>query len=595
MKRRTMLVSAAAVLLLLLIALIPGAALGAGVAYDDVQPGDWYYDAVQYVSDNGLMQGVGNNTFAPGDDVTRGMIVTIIYRLDGSPAVSGDCPFSDVAAGSWYEKAVTWAAANGIVNGYSAASFGPDDSITREQMALIFYNYAKYKGYDVTKTADISSFIDSNNVHDWARDAMSWCTAVGLINGMGGNALAPEGSSTRAQAAAVLMRFEQNVAGKTEPEPKPEPKPTPAPKPSSSSGSPVTSRVQHVAAPAVRENEIAATCEQAGSYDEVVYCSECGIELKRTANTIPALGHKWDEGVETVAPTCTEAGVKTYTCQNDASHTKTEAIAASGHKPAAAVKENEVAATCTKKGSYDEVVYCSVCQEELSRTAKTVKKLDHDYQDGVCTMCGEKQQYKVTFVDYDKTVIDVQTVAHGESAKAPADPKRSGYTFKGWDVAFDNIVSALTVTAQYESATDIGTDPAIVVNSVTAKPGDTQVEVTVSISNNPGILGMTLALDYDDAVLTLTGARNGAATSMLSMTKPGKFESGCKFVWDGQEIEKEDVKDGVILTLTFSVSGSAVGGTYPITISYKDGDIIDNDLATVDVKTVAGDVKIQSK
>ncbi|MBR5430623.1 MAG: S-layer homology domain-containing protein, partial [Firmicutes bacterium] len=330
MKRRTMLVSAAAVLLLLLIALIPGAALGAGVAYDDVQPGDWYYDAVQYVSDNGLMQGVGNNTFAPGDDVTRGMIVTIIYRLDGSPAVSGDCPFSDVAAGSWYEKAVTWAAANGIVNGYSAASFGPDDSITREQMALIFYNYAKYKGYDVTTTADISSFIDSNNVHDWARDAMSWCTAVGLINGMGGNALAPEGSSTRAQAAAVLMRFEQNVAGKTEPEPKPEPKPTPAPKPSSSSGSPVTSRVQHVAAPAVRENEIAATCEQAGSYDEVVYCSECGIELKRTANTIPALGHKWDEGVETVAPTCTEAGVKTYTCQNDASHTKTEAIAALG-------------------------------------------------------------------------------------------------------------------------------------------------------------------------------------------------------------------------------------------------------------------------
>ncbi|MBR2784042.1 MAG: S-layer homology domain-containing protein [Firmicutes bacterium] len=228
MKNRKKFVLTGLMAVFMLLALLPASALGAGIAFNDVNVGDWYYDAVQYVSENGLMTGVGGDKFAPADDVTRGMIVTILYRMEGSPEVSGTCPFGDVAAGIWYEKGVTWAAANGIVNGYSADAFGPDDSISREQMAAIFYRYAGYKEYDVSKKADLSVFADAEKVSDWAADAMSWCNAVGLINGVGGNTLAPEDTSTRAQLAAILMRFEKNVAGESD-----EPKPTPTPKPSS--------------------------------------------------------------------------------------------------------------------------------------------------------------------------------------------------------------------------------------------------------------------------------------------------------------------------------------------------------------------------
>ena len=213
-------------LFLLLSLLSPAAALGAD-EYWDVWSDDWFRDAVSYVSDNGLMTGVGGSCFDPQGSVTRAMTVTVVYRMAGSPPVSGACPFEDVAAGSWYERAVAWAASQGIVSGYSDTVFGPADPISREQLAAVFYRYAGYCGFDVSDAADISGFADAEEVHDWAYAALSWANAAGLINGMGENLLAPQGRSTRAQAAAILMRFELNVAGK----PAPAPKPTPAPQP----------------------------------------------------------------------------------------------------------------------------------------------------------------------------------------------------------------------------------------------------------------------------------------------------------------------------------------------------------------------------
>lgn len=180
-------------------------------AFVDVPQGAWYYEAVRYADSGGVMNGVGKDRFDPGGYMSRAMFVTMLYRLDGAQEVPASCPFGDVAPGSWYEKSVTWAAASGIVSGCSDFSFCPDDRLSREQMAAVCYRFAQYRGYDVSKTADFSSFSDAAQVHYWAKDALGWGFAAGLINGVSGGALDPQGPSTRAQAAAVLMRFEENI------------------------------------------------------------------------------------------------------------------------------------------------------------------------------------------------------------------------------------------------------------------------------------------------------------------------------------------------------------------------------------------------
>ena len=175
--------------------------------FTDVSTSDWFYGAVKFVYENGLMDGVGNNLFAPNATLNRAMAVTILYRLEGSPAVTTDAGFNDVAAGTWYTDAVNWAAANNIVNGVEGNNFDPTGTLTREQMATVLYRYAQYKGADVSASGDLSGFVDSANVSSWAADAVKWAVGSGLVNGVEGNALAPQGTSTRAQAATVLMRF----------------------------------------------------------------------------------------------------------------------------------------------------------------------------------------------------------------------------------------------------------------------------------------------------------------------------------------------------------------------------------------------------
>ena len=179
--------------------------------FTDVATGEWYYEAVQYVYDNELMNGMSATTFEPNSTTTRGMIVTMLYRLENEPAAAS-AGFTDVAAGQWYTDAVNWAAANNIVNGYGDSQFGPTDTITREQMAAILYRYAQYKGYDVTASADLSTYTDAASVSSYAVSAMQWAVGEGLINGITDTTLVPGGSATRAQVAAILMRFCENVA-----------------------------------------------------------------------------------------------------------------------------------------------------------------------------------------------------------------------------------------------------------------------------------------------------------------------------------------------------------------------------------------------
>ena len=211
--------------MVLLLGMLPMSALAADSTFSDVKTSDWFYDDVRYVCENGLMNGTGSGTFSPKATTTRGMIVTILYRLSGEPAVSGVCPFGDVAAGKYYEKAITWAAENKIVSGYADGTFGPDNAITREQLAAILYRYATFCGYAVTASAEISRFADAGTVGSYALTAMKWASAEGLINGSGSK-LDPKGSATRAQVAAILARFCKNIAGAS----------TPASKPASSTG-----------------------------------------------------------------------------------------------------------------------------------------------------------------------------------------------------------------------------------------------------------------------------------------------------------------------------------------------------------------------
>ena len=178
----------------------------------DVAEGDWFYDAVVYAYQNELMDGVGGNRFAPNSETTRAQLVTILYRLEGEPAVSGDLPFTDVEAGIWYTDAILWAAQNNIVNGVSDTEFAPGDDLTRQQLVTILYRYAETKGYDVSASADLAGYPDAGQVQTYAQPAMAWAVAENIIRGMEDGTLKPAGNASRAQIATILMRFCEDVA-----------------------------------------------------------------------------------------------------------------------------------------------------------------------------------------------------------------------------------------------------------------------------------------------------------------------------------------------------------------------------------------------
>lgn len=179
--------------------------------FADVSTGDWYYDAVAYVNQHNIMNGTAATAFAPGSNLTRGMIAQVLYNLEQKPQ-GGTSVFTDVAADAWYVDAVNWAAGKNIVGGYGDGKFGPEDSVTREQMAAILYRYAQYKGYDTKATADLAAYTDVQSVSDWALAAMQWANASGLINGRTETTLVPGGTATRAEVASILMRFCENIA-----------------------------------------------------------------------------------------------------------------------------------------------------------------------------------------------------------------------------------------------------------------------------------------------------------------------------------------------------------------------------------------------
>ena len=175
--------------------------------FTDVSEKDWFYGDVMFVYENGLMLGTSKTLFSPYGTATRGMMATILWRMEGSPAPKGKNSFTDVEAGKWYADAITWTAENGIFAGYGKDKFGPDDPITREQLAAIFYRYADYKGYNLTVKGDLDKFKDADKITDYAKTAMQWAVGSSLVKGKSGNLLDPQGTATRAEIAAMLHRF----------------------------------------------------------------------------------------------------------------------------------------------------------------------------------------------------------------------------------------------------------------------------------------------------------------------------------------------------------------------------------------------------
>lgn len=201
---------------------MPASAVKVGVSYvkatetpsktkfNDVSANDWFASAVDYVTGKGMMNGTADNTFSPKANTTRGMVVTVLYRLENQPSTSA-ASFTDVASGAYYANAVAWANANGIVSGYGSGKFGPNDKVTREQLAAILYRYAQYKKYDVSGAKSLDGYTDAQSVSSYAVPALQWANAAGVITGKSGSKLDPKGNATRAEVAAMLMRFCENV------------------------------------------------------------------------------------------------------------------------------------------------------------------------------------------------------------------------------------------------------------------------------------------------------------------------------------------------------------------------------------------------
>ena len=182
------------------------------LSFRDVLSTAWYYDAVKYVVENGIMSGTGTYTFEPNTTLSRGMIAQMLYALEGKPNVTEAGYFNDVPVNAWFAKAAAWAQSKGIITGYDNGNFGPNDPLTREQLALILYNYAKTKGYGTSAAGNLSQFVDGSSTSVWAQEGTTWAVGAGLLSGRDGNMLCPTGTATRAEVAQIMMNFCENVA-----------------------------------------------------------------------------------------------------------------------------------------------------------------------------------------------------------------------------------------------------------------------------------------------------------------------------------------------------------------------------------------------
>ena len=397
-------------LIALLLAVLTIVGSAAELPFTDVRADMWYYEAVQYVYEKELFAGVTTTTFEPNAPMTRAMLVSVLWRLEGRPEAPSTNPFSDVQNGKWYTSGVLWAASKEIVSGFPNGTFAPDDSITREQMASLMMRYAIYKGIELAPGASLASFADAGKVQHWSEKAVAWAVAAGIISGNKQGdvyTLAPQASATRAQVASILMRFIENVMQPDQPVDPDLPH-------------------EHVL---VIDAAVAPTCTEDG-LTEGEHCSVCG-KIFKAQETVPALGHDavTDAAVE---PTCTKTGLSAgeHCARCNTVLKPQQLIPALGHDIVVDVEAKT--ATCTEAGT-TRGEHCTRCDYKVESTA--IPALGHDIVADAavaptCTEDGVTAGEHCTRCDYRVEQTKVPALGHEAVTDAAVEPTctRTGLT-----------------------------------------------------------------------------------------------------------------------------------------------------------------------
>ena len=370
--------------------------------YADLKTVNWSHEGIDFVLSHGYMNGISDTMFAPDDSMTRAMMVTVLYRVaDDMGQASGKAasiPFNDVKNGKWYTDAIKWAYANNITKGVSEKSFAPDDSVTREQITLFIYRFAKHVGDEVSVKGDISEFNDVSKLSSESKSAISWAVGKGILKGLGNGKIGPKDTATRAQFAAMLQRW---MDGRCVSHNYVLSKSVKATCKSDGAkyyvcsvcGAEKYERVPSGGHGYGKKTVIKdATCTENGTYEKV--CKHCGHKI---TGTIPALGHNYGEESVIQSPTCTKAGISEQRCIN-CGHRITKSIPETGHSYG--VKEVIKTPTCTEDGIYEQI--CVSCGNEITGVipasghnygAKHLGKEASCTEEGtyikVCTTCGD--------------------------------------------------------------------------------------------------------------------------------------------------------------------------------------------------------------
>ena len=362
--------------------------------FTDVPEGSWYNEYVQYVYDNGLMNGTSTTTFSPETEMDRAMLVTVLYRMDGSKKATCATPFTDVDTDGYYYDALLWAYESKIINGTSTTQFSPHISISREMMVTIFYRYAQYIGRDVSKEDSLNAYTDAGSISGYAKTPFMWSVANGIISGVSSDTLSPLGTATRAQCAAVLKRFVEWTQ----------------------TGNGTEEHTHSYTAEVTAE----ATCTTEGTR---VYTCTCG---KKYAEPIPATGHDYTETV--TKPTCTEKGYTTYKCKKCSHSYKGNETNATGHAWGEWVTTKEPTETSTGTAERK----CANCGEVETKTLdKLPEEHKHSYTGKVttaatCTKDGVKT-YTCSCGDSYTEVIKATGHKYSVSSSKAATCTEDGY------------------------------------------------------------------------------------------------------------------------------------------------------------------------